>query len=249
MLTSRNLGSVLNLWVNYASIAAPLVQPAVVYNKNEVVVSFQVDQKLVGFHPLIIELLLGVIKSNVKSLTAKNFDLNGVSVSFSAPAYAERYERLLECPVCFNQPLDQIRFDAALLDLPLTMTNPAGEQLATHQCEKALMETGATKALSNEIKSILTLLMAKSPTVEQLASSFNMSERTLRRRLSEEGTSFRQLLQEVRFDAAKHHLLYTDKYIEQISFDLGYNETSNFRSAFKSWSGLSPKQWRIENRR
>ena len=94
----------------------------------------------------------------------------------------------------------------------------------------------------------MALVMSKAPTVALVANSLNMSERTLRRRLNDEGFSFRQILQEARFDAAKRYLLQTDKFIEEISFELGYNETSNFRSAFKAWSGLSPSQWRLENK-
>ena len=71
-----------------------------------------------------------------------------------------------------------------------------------------------------------------------------MSERTLRRRLQEEGVSFRDLLKDVRHDLAVHYLRDTDARIEQIAERLGYRDTACFRQAFKQVAQLSPRQWR-----
>ena len=67
-----------------------------------------------------------------------------------------------------------------------------------------------------------------------------MSERSLRRHLSQRDTSFRLLLQEVRLFEAKKLLKTTALTVNQIALKLGYQEAANFRSAFKSWTGLTP---------
>ena len=68
--------------------------------------------------------------------------------------------------------------------------------------------------------------------------------RSLRRRLSEEGTSFRQLLEEVRQTLAEELLATGGLTLEEIAERLGYGEVSNFTHAFKRWKGLAPRQYR-----
>jgi AraC-like DNA-binding protein len=72
-----------------------------------------------------------------------------------------------------------------------------------------------------------------------------MSSRTLRRRLDEEGTSFRSLLEEVRQALAEELLATGGLSLEEIAERLGYGEVSNFIHAFKRWKGVPPRQYRL----
>jgi len=73
-----------------------------------------------------------------------------------------------------------------------------------------------------------------------------MSVRTLRRRLKEEGSSYRELLDEIRYGLAREYLGQTQLPLEEISGLLGYTEAGNFSHAFKRWSGMSPREWRVQ---
>jgi AraC-like DNA-binding protein len=73
-----------------------------------------------------------------------------------------------------------------------------------------------------------------------------MSVRTLRRRLREEGSSYRELLDEIRFGLARDYLTDTRLPLEEISELLGYSEPGNFSHAFRRWSGQSPRLYRQE---
>ena len=73
-----------------------------------------------------------------------------------------------------------------------------------------------------------------------------MSDRTLRRRLKDEGTTFDALLDELRRAMTQHYLEYPDMSLEQIALMVGYSEASAFRRAFRRWYGTSPAGYRRE---
>ena len=79
--------------------------------------------------------------------------------------------------------------------------------------------------------------------MEQVASRLGMSSRTLRRRLDEEGSHFRQLLDEVRQALAEELLATGGLTLEEIAERLGYGEVSNFIHSFKRWKGVAPRRF------
>ena len=74
-----------------------------------------------------------------------------------------------------------------------------------------------------------------------------MSARTLRRRLKAADTTYRTVLNEVQEALAADYLSRTDISIDEIAYLLGYSDTSNFRHAFKQWTGMTPSAWRAES--
>ena len=80
--------------------------------------------------------------------------------------------------------------------------------------------------------------------IKQVAEQLCMSERTLRRRLSNEDTSFQHVLEEIKDLLAKKYLRQTSLSIADIAHILGYAETVNFRRAFKRWNGNIPSEYR-----
>ena len=79
--------------------------------------------------------------------------------------------------------------------------------------------------------------------LEELAELTHMSTRTLQRRLTESGTSFRRLQEGARFDAALAMLKARQRNITDISYELGYSSPANFSRAFHKWAGVSPAQY------
>ena len=77
-----------------------------------------------------------------------------------------------------------------------------------------------------------------------MAEKMDMSVRTLRRRLSSEGSSYRELLDEIRYGLAREYLAETLLPMEEIAELLGYTEPGNFSHAFRRWSGQPPRTWR-----
>jgi AraC-like DNA-binding protein len=80
--------------------------------------------------------------------------------------------------------------------------------------------------------------------LEDIASEFSMQPRTLNRRLQAEGTTFRELINDARFEVARQLLKGTRMRIADIALALGYANTSGFSHAFQRWSGTPPSEWR-----
>jgi len=82
------------------------------------------------------------------------------------------------------------------------------------------------------------------PSAEDVAKSFDMSERSLRRQLSEDGRSFRDLLADARYAKARYLLKNTKLPIEDIAAQIGYAESAAFIHAFRRWAGTTPGEFR-----
>lgn len=93
-------------------------------------------------------------------------------------------------------------------------------------------------------KRIYNYLMSNSylgmVSLDDIASNFNLSTRTIQRKLKDEQVSFQQITDEVRKSLAINYLKAGDVPIKQISYMLGYNELSAFTRTFKRWMGTTP---------
>ena len=91
---------------------------------------------------------------------------------------------------------------------------------------------------------VLADLQEGVPSLQAITQQMGVSERTLRRRLKAMGTSYNEILRELRASAAKQLLLDQLATVDRIAAQLGYSESANFRHAFKKWTGLSPQSYR-----
>ena len=82
------------------------------------------------------------------------------------------------------------------------------------------------------------------PGQQQIASALHMSNRTLQRKLREEGTSFKDLLQDTRMQLARKYLLSPGRSVVETAYLLGFSEPSTFSRAFKRWTGVAPVDYR-----
>ena len=158
------------------------------------------------------------------------------------PYYARYRERLPR--LRFGMPGNQFRFAAALLDSPIRTSNAITAQLIVQQCEAEMALLGYTESLSNRVRALLACREGHYPGLEAIAGRLFMSSRTLKRRLADERVSFSTLLDEVRKRDSLHLLLDPGRPIEEVALRVGYPDPSNFRRAFKRWTGSSPSAYR-----
>ena len=84
-------------------------------------------------------------------------------------------------------------------------------------------------------------------TIENVASLLHISKRTLQRKLAQEQTNYKDLLQQVRTELADHYLLQSRLPLAEISFLLGFQETNSFIRAYQQWKGVSPTDFRTQH--
>lgn len=175
-----------------------------------------------------------------RELLGKPIVLRSLSLRLSRPSYAVRLSRLFGVKPQYGAERNVAAFDAALLDLPLPQANELTARACEDQCRRLLGERRARGGLSGKVRDRLLREPGRMPDMETAAAELNVASRTLRRKLLDEGTSYRALQDEVR-EALAVELLGTARLsIEGIAERLGYAETSSFIHAFKRWKGVPP---------
>lgn len=172
-----------------------------------------------------------------------------ISVSLMQPAPADTtdFRRLFRSQVRFAQDADLIELQPDLLDRAIERSNPELRRILDRHL--AEMKAGVSEALDEQICKVIRSSMSRQDcSIEEVASILSVAPRTLQRQLQQRGTSFSQLLERVRADAARRHLTESQLSLTQLAAILGYSELSAFSRAFRRWHGKSPQQWQRDQR-
>ena len=162
----------------------------------------------------------------------------------SAPT-ADTVAAYFACPIRTGAPHNQLLLRSVDLDLTFTGRNAEFLEVLTPALLRSLQTDAAEPAVSEQIKrSLKTRLASGRPELADVARTIGMGERTLQRRITEEGTSFRTLLMEARQELGRQLVANAAIEVDEVAFLLGYQNTSSFYRAFKEWEGMTPSQWR-----
>ena len=162
-----------------------------------------------------------------------------VEYAFPEPANSAFFENTFGCPVHFNRPHNVMEFSDA--DMVAALPNagmplPGGPQPILAQLAEA-----QPPAFTARVQEILAALLPKGPPHrDAVAGLLAMSERTLQRRLAEEGTSFSAVVDDTRRALARQSLEAGELSLKMLSFQLGFSEPSAFYRACKRWFGMTP---------
>lgn len=165
-------------------------------------------------------------------------------MTYPQPEDVEAYTQRFDCPIYFNQPRTQILWDVKSQEYNISLANEEVCKLCEQQCKLLIDQMMDADLLSSKIRSLLLKNPGDFPTVEEMSRRLNMGSRTLRRRLVRENLTYHQILDETRKDLAVQYLKYTSLTPKEIGFLLGYSSVSNFRRAFKSWTGKKLTDYR-----
>ena len=151
------------------------------------------------------------------------------------------YQRIFRCPVMGNRKQMSIELSNQLLSIPIVTSNYSLQKTLLQQINELLKSSPVKGAFQNKI---YHYLMANSygniQSLESVAANFNMSSRSLQRRLKLEGVTYLEIVEEVRKNLALHYLKSENHQVKDIAYTLGYAESSAFLKAFKRWTGKTP---------
>jgi len=170
--------------------------------------------------------------------------LRRVELPFPAPDHAERLRDALGCDILFEQPETVVAMDARFLDLPLPQASRHSSGQFERQAKQILALRRSRSGTVASVREMLSRDLTEIPRMEQMARDLGMTARTLRRHLANEGSSFRNLVDEQREALAEHLLRSTRLSVEDVAERLGYAEPTAFQHAFKRWKGVSPRAYR-----
>lgn len=161
----------------------------------------------------------------------------------------EAHRVLLEahygCEIRFGAKRNAIVFCASDLDRPFYTHNEELLAVLGPQLDAELQAHVQEAKVGFHVKQVLKRTLAgRRPTLQLLAKELAMSTRTLQRRLTDEGITFQQLVEDTRRELARSYLQHSTMELNETAFLLGYEDTNSFYRAFNSWEGVSPGEWR-----
>jgi AraC-like DNA-binding protein len=199
-----------------------------------------------GRTPAALQILDGAIAMQYRLLS----DLCGpswrpllIQLSRSRPRTVGPFRKILGPNLKFNSVLSAIVFESRWLDHPIAGADPASLAAVNTVIEST--EARQASSFATQVRrAVYALLFTDSATAPQVARLLNLPERTLRRRLADEGVTVRGLVSEARRELSYHLLRATDLSVSEISQALHYADIAVFSRAFHAWSETSPSQWR-----
>jgi AraC-like DNA-binding protein len=160
------------------------------------------------------------------------------------PILAE-LQPLLRCPISFNAPSTRLVLSGTILSRPLRAPNPGLFDYLGRHATLLQERVHSATSLSARVRELVAAQVRDGePSQERIARRLGLSERTLQRRLAEEGVAFATLVDETRTELARLYLSDPKLAVFEVAFLLGYSEPSAFNRAFKRWTKQSPSQFR-----
>lgn len=244
LMNSADLESVLRLLIRYHPIISMDLQWQLVDIPGGAALRVEVTTGTPASRILFVESVFSSVKWLGDFLLEGGLPELELQLDYSPPEYAEQYNRLFGPRVAFDAEYCQLLFPSQALSLPLSSANPEAQVVVKQECELIIEHLNTGGKVSTKVRWLLVQTCANGPDIGEVASKLHMSERTLRRKLSLEGTSFSQLYDEVRSALATEYLRKTKFNATDIATLLGYSERANFNRAFVRWTGLSPGIYR-----
>lgn len=154
------------------------------------------------------------------------------------------YREFFNAPLHFNAPQYALVFSRTDMEAPLPTANAALAQLHDRFAGDYLARFSCTR-VTHQVRQVLCRLMPQGePKREAVAGALHLSQRTLQRRLEDEGTTFQQLLDDTRRELAEQYLAQPSLTLLEIAYLLGFADPSNFFRAFKRWFATTPGEYR-----
>lgn len=176
-------------------------------------------------------------------LVGEEYEPQYVAFPYSAPDYLDVYKRYLPCDLIFNAEHAEFVVAKSVANKELALANQAIANSAETKLFNA-MRIEDFDCVVRRARAILVKSIEEMPSMEEVAERLGMSSRTLRRQLGRQGTSYKELVNDLRRETTISQLAYSDKSITSIGSQLGYCDTAAFSNAFKRWTGQTPRQFR-----
>lgn len=246
-LNSGTIREALALVERYAGLRLSLLSVGHEEHRGDMRIVFTETHPLGDVRRPLLEAVVLSIKNILDAISMGVGRVSEVAFPFAAPEYADLALDLFGAPVRYGQSWTGFSLPLAVLDVPLKMADPEAFREAAQICQRELDKLTANESVATRVRRLLLEKQSGFPSLQVTARLFSMTPRTLHRRLLEEETSFRELLEEVRRTLAVEHLKAGRFTVDEIAYTLGYSDLANFRRAFKRWEGVAPSEYRARH--
>jgi AraC-like DNA-binding protein len=245
-----DVGAALNSLILYLHLHDRGAVPALWLCEDRVVVAYVLYQPEIPGIEQVYDAALAVTHNVIHTLCGPHFQAIEVSLSRPRPNDVGPYQRFYGTRVRFGGERTAVVFSANWLQHPLDGADALLRQQLLDII--AFLDAQGTDDLVGHLRRVLRriLIQGGAPgdtSLAHIARLFALHRRTLNRRLRALGTSFKELIEEARYDVARQLLRDTSLPIADVAASLDYSDAAAFTRAFKRWSGVSPGTWRASS--
>jgi AraC-like DNA-binding protein len=196
------------------------------------------------------DFVLGSTISFVRRNSAQNVEAEEIHFAHPEPAYADVYTTYFHCPIYFGGGKNEIVLHKSALATPMARSDPEVSEAYEQHARRLLERLPAIEGIAGRVRRIIVeQLRGGEVTMEFMALRMAMSVPTLRRRLDQEGTTFSDIVDEIRKELAERYLREPSMAVSEVAFLLGFSSESAFHRAFRRWTGVAPSEFRARGRR
>ena len=235
--------------IRFASRAHAVINPSVRFvvseDNNFVNVDLEQMAPWEDAHVFIVDILIAACHDLVSMFDAEVATKLVYYLNYSRPQNLDVYSEYISGKLVFDYPYNRISIPEEFCCRPLPMHNPIAVSQAENELQKFLENiNNQQQELLLKIKELLASSAGEIPSFESVADYVYVSPRTLNRRLKAMGTSYKDIISDLRKRQAIEFLSGNNLSIDEIAYRLGYRDASNFSKAFRNWTGYSPSQYR-----
>jgi AraC-like DNA-binding protein len=241
------LGDALSCIARYYRLMHAAAEFLLIEEGERVVYRYRVTD---GVHqpPAANDFVLGSTLSFVRRNTP-GVDALEVHFAHPEPAYVEAYRQYFSCPVSFGGGMNEIVFHRDTLAAPMARSDATVSEAYEQHARRLLERLPAVEGVAGRVRRIvIEQLRGGEVTMELMAGRMAMSVPTLRRRLDQEGTTFSDIVDEIRKELAERYLREPTMAVSEVAFLLGFSSESAFHRAFRRWTGIAPSEYRARAR-
>jgi AraC-like DNA-binding protein len=248
---AKDVREALELFARYARVVNDSVKVAVVPKTSGVTLAISYVGISRHRFPQIVEFQFAIVVKALREVAGRNFSLTRVLCAHARASGQKEFDRFFGCHVEFTAQADALDFSDETLSLTLVTSDRYLLETLRPFCEAATKAHPSAQgslcaSVENEIYRLLPHGRANLKTV---ARALGASDRTLVRRLAEEGTTFARIIDDLRHELSLQYLEGSDFTIAQIAWLLGYEQPESFSHAFRRWTGRPPSQIRTASDR
>ncbi|HUD90706.1 helix-turn-helix domain-containing protein [Sphingobium sp.] len=246
MMTANNLGDIFADCSQYQALTYSLIRYRFVSHEDGSSCLIGEDEGIGGaFRHFTQYRDLGLLRKLLQDLVGDGADIvESISIAAPPPDSWQDLAELFPCPVDFDAPVTRWRFRPGAMGVSTVMSDQNLFAASSEECARLLADIGAAATVSGQLERMLDTSDNWFPSLAEAARRFSMSERTLHRRLRDEGRSFLELVNEAKIRRAKARLSKCCVSLADVAMELGFSDASGLSRAFKRQAGMSISEFR-----
>ncbi len=249
VISATTVGQAIRDAAKYYKTAINFIDVDLFYEDDYIFIEILESYDIPEVRTIVVEALMLTLQNALEFVSGQKLTCSKVIFGYPQPDYSKDYENYFSGQIEFSGDRHMMVLPKTVLDMRCISADENIHRLAEEQLQQKMQDIRDNNLTVQHVLNLMRRAPDQMPSLDDLATIFNVSSRTMIRHFQAEGTNYRELRDRVHREFATDSLRNTDNSVESIAMEIGYQDTASFRRAFKRWCGQSPSAYRAEHRR